>query len=205
MDQMTDRRCRRAVGAIAASAAIAFGLGACGSSSSSSTVTTQANAAATSTAAKGASGGGSSQKGAPRRAGEVRECLQRNGVKLPAGRGAGGAFLGGGPPKGVDLSKLRTAMRKCLGQARPFGAVRRAGALRANNPRFRKALDDFAACMRRNGVKVPVPNTSGNGPVFSTKGLNTASARFKAAAAKCRPALSAGFGRPGAAAPQPNG
>jgi hypothetical protein len=32
---------------------------------------------------------------------------------------------------------------------------------------------------------VPAPNTSGTGPVFNTKGLDTTSATFKAAQSKC--------------------
>jgi hypothetical protein len=54
--------------------------------------------------------------------------------------------------------------------------------------------------MRENGVNVPEPNTSGNGPVFGTKGLNTSSAQFRAAEAKCRVDLrSAFFGAGGGA------
>ena len=33
--------------------------------------------------------------------------------------------------------------------------------------------------MRENGVNLPAPNTSGNGPVFNTKGIDTSSATFK--------------------------
>jgi hypothetical protein len=40
--------------------------------------------------------------------------------------------------------------------------------------------------MRENGVDLPTPNTSGNGPVFNTKGINTTSSTFKTAAAKCQ-------------------
>ena len=53
-----------------------------------------------------------------------------------------------------------------------------------DNPRFRAGLERFAACMRRNGVNVGEPNTSGKGPVFAAKGLNTGGAKFKAAAAE---------------------
>jgi hypothetical protein len=52
--------------------------------------------------------------------------------------------------------------------------------------------------MRENGVNVPEPNTSGNGPVFDTKGLNTNSAQFRAAELKCRLDLRLAL-RPGAA------
>ena len=60
---------------------------------------------------------------------------------------------------------------------------------------FRHALAAFAACMRHNGVKLGAPDTSGAGPVFSTKGVNTASATFKAASAKCQSVLRNAFPR----------
>jgi hypothetical protein len=53
--------------------------------------------------------------------------------------------------------------------------------------------------MRKNGVKLPQPNTSGKGPIFNTKGIDTTSASFKAADAKCVREL-----RPGGSA-QPGG
>jgi hypothetical protein len=43
--------------------------------------------------------------------------------------------------------------------------------------------------MRENGVNLPTPNTSGNGPVFNTKNVNTTSAAFKSATAKCQSGL----------------
>ena len=51
------------------------------------------------------------------------------------------------------------------------------------------ALSKFAACLRENGVNIPEPNTSGHGPVFNTKGINTASPQFRAATVKCRGVL----------------
>ncbi len=58
--------------------------------------------------------------------------------------------------------------------------------------------------MRENGVNIPVPNASGSGAIFNTKGIATASAQFKTAETKCSSDLRAGFangapGRPGAA------
>ncbi|HEX5310009.1 MAG TPA: hypothetical protein VFW38_13135 [Solirubrobacteraceae bacterium] len=197
------------------SSLMAIGLAACGSSSSSPTTATQANAAATSTtgaaAGNGATGATSAvgatgtHRNSPARVSAVRNCLQRNGIKLPAGGSARGLFLGGGLPKGATATQLRAAMRKCLGGTGPLGRAAGGHFLRTGNPRFKQALAGFASCMRKNGVNVPSPNTSGKGPVFSTKGLNTESAQFKAAAAKCRPLLSAGFRRPAGAAAQPTG
>jgi len=77
---------------------------------------------------------------------------------------------------------MEAALKKCAGLL--GGALRR-----LRNPGYRQALIRFAACMRENGVKVPDPNTSGNGSVFNTKGLETNSAKFRNAEAKCRGAL----------------
>lgn len=222
MQQMREALCRPLAATLAASAIALLGLAACGSSGSSSTGT-QTNAAATASttpkttsstgpAASPSFKNGTTGPGSARpRFTAMRECLQHNGVTLPAQPGAArGLFLGAANlPKGVSRAQLQAAMRKCLG-----GRLSGAGAAgqrfqRANSPRFRQALAAFAACLQKNGVAVPTPNTSGNGPVFSTKGLNTASPQFKAATAKCRPTLAGAFGlsgaRPGASESQPTG
>lgn len=43
----------------------------------------------------------------------------------------------------------------------------------------------FAACMRRHGVKLPAPNTSGKGPIFAPNGFDPHSAAFEAADRRC--------------------
>ena len=55
--------------------------------------------------------------------------------------------------------------------------------------------------MVKNGVKLPAPNTSGKGPIFNTKGINTKSAAFKAADAKCARELSPNRGTGAGGAP----
>jgi hypothetical protein len=209
MQQMRDALGRPLSVILAASALAVLGLTACGGSGASSTAT-QANAASTGTAngsGAGATGGTTGPRGAtgarPRFA-AVRECLQKQGVQLPTRpNGARGSFLGGANlPKGVTRAQLQSAISKCLGgRGFPTGGPGGARFSRTRSPRFRQALSLFAACMRKNGVNVPQPNTSGSGPVFSTKGLNTASPQFKAATAKCRSALTGALGvrrvRPG--------
>ncbi len=184
-----------------------LGLAACGgSSSNSSTTTTVAAAAATATAptstATAPTSTGSAATGAPGggRFAAMRACLQKEGITLPQRTpgqrpkpGAGG-FLGGGAggqqlPKGVTRAQFEAALKKCSG-GRPFGA-----GVRSRNPAFVQTLTAFATCMRQNGVNLPSPNTSGTGPVFNTKGLNTTSAQFRAAEAKCQSTLRSGFGR----------
>ncbi len=184
-----------------------LGVAACGGSSSSTS--TNANAPATtpgSTARTGVTGPGAT------RFKVLRECLQKNGVTLPkrtpgqrrSGPGGPGGFLGGGAggpklPNGVTRAQYEAAIKKCGG-----GAFAGPGA-RLKSPAYKAALTKFAACMRENGVNVPAPNTSGNGPVFDTKGINTASAQFRTAELKCRGDLAGAFRRapgvgPGAAA-----
>jgi hypothetical protein len=203
------------------SAAIALlaclGLAACGGSSSKSTtnISANANAAKTSTApgrspgtAPGRPSGtapgrppGSTPGRLPERFAALRACLQKNGVTLPAptpGQGPLqlGSVAGGGQlPKGVTRAQVQAAMKKC-GGGRILGPNGQAAQRRFGSPTFRKALTAFAACMRSNGVKLTAPDTSGTGPVFSTNGVNTASATFKAASAKCQSVLRKAFPRP---------
>jgi hypothetical protein len=187
-------------------------LAACGSSSKSSST-----AATTATTATAPTTGGSTGKGpgGPNagRLAALRECLQKDGIALPkrtpgqrpggAGGFPGGGGSGAGPqlPKGVTRAQYQAALKKCGGNA--FAGR---GGRRFNSPVFKAALAKFSTCMRENGVNVPAPNTSGKGPIFNTKGLNTASAQFKTAETKCSGALRSGFrggagGAPGGAPP----
>jgi hypothetical protein len=139
----------------------------------------------------------------------VRECLKKEGITLPqrtpgqkrppggaggflGGGGATGATGAGGPqlPKGVTRAKYEAALKKCGGST--FG---RGGAARFDSPAFKTALAKFATCLRQNGVNVPAPNTSGKGPVFDTKGIDTSSSQFKTAEAKCQSDLTGAFRR----------
>jgi hypothetical protein len=202
--------CIQAAALIAVATLAGLCLVACGGTSKD----TSASTAATSTS--------SSTAGPPEGAGRfaaLRTCLQKEGITLPR-RPAGqhGRPVGGGPPrggfvpgsgrgfagrlpKGVSAERMQAALKKCGGG---FGAARgrffgRAGA--------KKALSEFAACMNENGIKLPAPNTSGQGPVFDTKGIDTSGTRFKSAEAKCASKLPASFARPGnaPAPPYPGG
>jgi hypothetical protein len=184
-----------------------LGLAACGGSSKGSSSTTATNAAAatsttstsTSTSTTGPAGKGPGGPNSSRFA-ALRECLQKNGITLPkrtTGQrrsGGAGGFLGGGGaagpqlPKGVTRAQYEAALKKCGGNAFAGGAGRR-----FNSPTFKAALAKFATCMRENGVNIPAPNTSGNGPIFNTKGIDTASTQFKTAETKCSADLRGGF------------
>jgi hypothetical protein len=43
--------------------------------------------------------------------------------------------------------------------------------------------------MRAHGIKLPPPDTTGNGPIFDTRRIDTGSAAFRAAARACREKL----------------
>ncbi len=169
---------------------------ACGGSSSTTGSTSTTNAAATAPTGSGRA-----------RFSALRECLQKEGITLPTrpqggkpsgGKPGGGLFLGGGGqrtlPSGVSRSKFEAAIKKCGGG----GSFQRFGDRnRLNNANFKKSLEKFATCMRQNGVNVPAPNTTGKGPIFDTKGIDTGSAKFRTAQQKCSSLL--GFARPGGA------
>jgi len=206
MPQIHRLRSKPAI-AVAALVLTALLLSACGGSSAKSSSSTNASATTSTT-------GGSRPTGSGFAA--VRECLQKNGITLPQrpsgqkpgeGRGPGsGGFLGGagGPqlPKGVTRAQYEAAVKKCGGSPRGGSGARGAG--RFSSPAAKQALAKFATCMRENGVNVPAPNTSGKGPVFNTKGLNTASTQFKTAQSKCASALRGAFrAQPGTAGAPP--
>jgi hypothetical protein len=200
----TVRRRLRLLLVFAAIAAAAVVLAACGSSGSSSTGT-----ASSSTASAKATPGGASGAGGGRFA-SLRTCMQKEGINLPAPKGTPGQPPGGAPgqppggaggaggggraggflkaPEGVSQAKFQEALKKC-----GAGSLRRGGS-NLSSSTARAALSSYATCMRENGVNLPAPNTSGQGPVFNTSGVNTSSASFKSAQKKCQSHLSGAFG-----------
>jgi hypothetical protein len=119
--------------------------------------------------------------------------LQKNGITLPKRTPGSGPPPGTsrlGLPKGVTAKQYEAAVKKC-GGGRFAGAG--GGFRRANSPVFNQALTKYAACLRQNGIDIPAPNTSGKGPIFSTKGIDTASPKFKAATMNCRATLIGAF------------
>jgi hypothetical protein len=92
----------------------------------------------------------------------------------------------------VTQAKLREALKKC-GATGGFGRGGRGG-FRFNSA----ALAKFETCMRSNGVNLPAANTSGKGPIFNTKGIDTNSTAFKSAESKCRSDLGGAAGGGGA-------
>lgn len=201
MPQLTSRRKRNRMAPAVLLLVLAGSLlAACGGSSKSATTT-----ASTSTSAKTSAPG---KAAFSHRFTALRECLKKEGVTLPTRKpgqapGAGGFGGGGaGASAGVSKAKLQAALKKCGGGSFAPGRGFQGGTARFSSPAAKHALAKFAACLRENGVKVAEPNTSGKGPIFGTKGINTKSAQFTNAEAKCRSDLTGAFGaRPGAAAP----
>jgi hypothetical protein len=198
--------------------AASLGLAACGGSSSTTTTTTQtaANAAATgtttgSTSTSGTTSTGTSSTGttstgtsttgtpaepsAATRYAATRTCLSKKGITLPQRSTGAGGFLGGASgaqlPKGMSRAQFAEALHSCGAgfNGNHFGKRGKGFKNPFNNPRFHAVLVRFAACLRQNGINIGEPNTSGKGPIFDTKGINTGSTQFKAAEAKCRSTL----------------
>lgn len=174
-------------------------LSACGGSSSSG--------AGTTSAAKTTGQPGS----AASRSAALRECLKKAGITLPSapsGNPGNGAPPSGGaggfkPPEGGSGSKFQEAIKKCGGGGFPAG-----GRGNINSASAKAALTKYESCMRENGVDLPAANTSGTGPVFSTKGIDTSSQSFKSAQKTCQGDLKGAFGTgspPSGAAPPGGG
>ncbi len=183
------------------------GLTACGSSGSSTTT----SAAATATSPGGTTSGPNGSGPGATRFAKVRECLQKQGITLPKFRPGGGPAggpggitgRGTGPqlPKGMTRDQYEAAIKKCGGG--DFGRGRfLGGGARLKSPAYKQALAKFATCMRKNGVNVPEPNTSGTGPVFDTKGIDTSGSRFRTAQMRCSSELRSAL-RPGAGSGAP--
>ncbi len=187
-------------------------LAACGSTSGSGGSTNSATSKSATTSSN-PGGAGSARSTA------LRECLSKQGVTLPSApaggkpQSSGSAPPAGAPgqppsggfklPKGESAAQLQAALKKCGGGNFPAG-----GAARFRGAGSSRTLAKFSACMRENGVNLPAPNTSGKGPVFNTKGIDTSSAAFKSAESKCRGDLgpaAGGGGPPSGGGPPPSG
>jgi hypothetical protein len=138
---------------------------------------------------------------------ETRSCLKEKGVELPepgqGGPPAGGPPEGmppeggpptGGPPQGFGKggAKMKKAFEECgveLPQGKPEGPPMNSGA-------FRKSIKEYVACMGENGVELPEPNLSGEGPVFKESEVDREDPKFRPANEKCQSRLGAPGGPP---------
>ena len=167
-----------------------------GSSKSSSRASAGASSRATATAAStpaSATTTPTTTTTAPSSGGKLaslRACLAARGISVPNGGSSPLALLrlAARLPKSATRTHYEAAVRACLGaQLPPAGRTVKPRGVR--NPRVIAALRRFASCMRQHQVNLPNPNTSGTGPLFNTKGLNTSSPQFRAALVMCSSAL----------------
>jgi hypothetical protein len=135
------------------------------------------------------------------RASSLRECLAKSAI-TPALRRRAGGRAGGllrrphgvlRLPRGTIRAQYEAALKRC------GGSVARGLESEPLSATSKQVLDVFAACMRRHGVNLPNPDTSGRRPTFNTSHLNVAGSKFKAAEAKCVAVLRAAFGPRGGA------
>lgn len=148
----------------------------CGGSSSTSS-TTAKTASTSSTTAKAPAG--------EQQFAVLRACLQKHGIPLPkniTAQNSSIAAILASLPKGVTRAQLEAAVNSCggLGSFAGAGIPPVAG---TSSPAYKQAVTKFVSCMRANGVKLP--NASGTGASVNTKGIDTHSAKFKAALKKC--------------------
>jgi hypothetical protein len=189
-------------------AVLAVALGACGSSDPTST---SASAGATGTQGSGSTtaqqqGRGQLQSPA------VQQCLKDQGVTPPAfGRGGngngqppqggyggarqGGLPGGGGPPGGgmsqADRDKLQAALKQCGVTLPNRGANGQGAGSRpdVNDAAYRKRVQDYVACVRKNGFDLPNPDFSGKGPIFDPSKVDQSDPTFQSASQKCQSVL----------------
>jgi hypothetical protein len=111
------------------------------------------------------------------------------------GLAACGGSAGGSQGGVVSASAASTTGRD---QQATSGPPIPARGRRLSNPAFRQTLTKFVVCLQKHGVAVPTPSTSGSGPVLNIKGIDTSSAKFKAAWARCRGSVDLGsaFNKP---------
>ena len=169
----------------------AIALTACGSSSSSTTKTS------TSSTATSTPGAGSAQQRTA-----IQACLKKYGVTLPSRPArststaprtgttprTGGLFGSGGSSAFASNPKIRADLQKCgisVGQ-------RPAATSQVSNPVYQRAVNNYVACVRKNGYNLPKPNFTGKGPVLNTSQVNRNDPKFKAASAKCQQLLNSG-------------
>lgn len=190
------RRSRAARGlALPLLAGAVLGLTACGGGDDSASPDVGAAPRGGGQAGYGGAGGGPGPGGrtAEERA-ELRSCLEQQGVTLPS-RPAGGPGGGRGPGDGAggtsatERRKFQAALKSC-GVTAPAGGRRQGGGRPdVDDADYRRSIEAYVACVRKNGFDLPDPDFSGDGPVFDPDEVDQADAAFRKASAACRSTL----------------
>lgn len=126
---------------------------------------------------------------------------------------AGGGLPGGGPARGrgpgggtggtsaAEREKLRAAMKAC-GVTTPEGRRGPGGGRPdVDDAAYRRSIEAYTACVRKNGFDLPAPDFSGKGPVFDPDEVDQTDATFEKASAACRSTLRRSRPDDGAARP----
>ena len=153
----------------------------------------------------GGSGGGTRTDGAPS-AGADGAGTTPDGVGAPPAGADGGPPQGGGLPGGgaaggrgpgsgmggmstEEREELQEALKSC-GVTAPAGGRRQGGgAPDVDDPGYRRSIEAYTACVRKNGFDLPDPDFSGDGPVFDPDEVDQTDATFRKASAACRSTL----------------
>jgi hypothetical protein len=121
------------------------------------------------------------------RSAAIRSCLEAHGIRPPKSQPNSQSMQE--PklrlPPGVSRAEAEADLRKC-GIELPH---RPTPQQLLQGPQVVARLDAFAKCMRRHGMRLPKPNTSGNGPIFNVPAALIESAAFQLAETVCRPLL----------------
>jgi len=99
----------------------------------------------------------------------LRACMRRQGMTTPKS-------------SGTSQAAYEAALRRCI----PALKINLPSATKPSSETKTKSLAKFVACMRSNGVNLPAPKSTSGGPVLNTEGVDTTSAQFKQALAKCK-------------------
>lgn len=162
---------RRGAPALAA-LVVAILLSACGSSSTGSSTASGSDA----------SGGRSNAQDTAQT--RLQDCLRKQGVDLPSTDGQGGVP----DPSKIDRTKLQSALK---GPCKSLQEAAGGGPGGGNSQEFRDQLTTFTSCMRKQGVDVPDPSTSGGAP--SAGAIDQDDPKVKAAIEACRDSLPQGL------------
>jgi hypothetical protein len=95
----------------------------------------------------------------------------------------------------AERQKFQAALKAC-GVTTPAGGGRRARP-DVSSSAYRKSIEAYVACVKKNGFDLPKPDFSGNGPIFDPNEVDQGDATFQKASAACQSTLRQGRGAGG--------
>ncbi|MCK9249332.1 MAG: hypothetical protein M0P31_10225 [Solirubrobacteraceae bacterium] len=116
---------------------------------------------------------------------------------MPGGGLPGGGLPGGGRPGGPgggpggdlsdeDREKLRKAMEACGATRGPGGGRGRGGRPDVSDADYQQRVKAYVACVEKQGVDLPDPDFSGDGPIFDPDEVDQQDEKFRKASAACQ-------------------